>query len=232
MTGGKTLALTLHSHESTMAVEIAVQTAVIAGWTGRDVAKMEEHIRELEKLGVTRPAATPLFYLVAAARLTTADVIEASGEQSSGEVEFVLFQDKGGLYVGVGSDHTDRDVETYGVTVSKQMCDKPVAGHAWPYAEVADHWDELILRAWAVTKGERRLYQEGSVAAMRTPDDLIERYTESAGALAAGTVMFGGTLPAIGGIAPAARFEFELEDPVMGRRISHGYDISTLEIAG
>ena len=30
-------------------------------------------------IGVTRPAATPLFYRVAAARLTLADAIEASG---------------------------------------------------------------------------------------------------------------------------------------------------------
>jgi hypothetical protein len=44
--------------------------------------------------------------------------------------------------------------------------------------------------------------------------------------------MFGGTLPAIGSIQPAERFEFELEDPVLGRRISHGYDIVTLAIAG
>ena len=44
--------------------------------------EMEEHIQELEKLGVTRPAATPLFYRVAAARLTLANAIEASGGQS------------------------------------------------------------------------------------------------------------------------------------------------------
>jgi hypothetical protein len=67
---------------------------------------------------------------------------------------------------------------------------------------------------------------------MRTPDDLITRYTEGGAELAPGTVMFGGTLPAIGGIAPAERFEFELVDPVLGRRISHGYDILPLVIAG
>ncbi len=216
----------------TKPVEIAVAAAVIAGWTGRDVAKMEEHIRELEALGVKRPAATPLFYRVAAARLTLADAIEASGDQSSGEVEFVLIQGNDSLYVGAGSDHTDREVETYGITVAKQMCDKPMSREVWPYEEVATHWDELILRSWAVTAGARRLYQEGSIKAMRAPGDLISRYTDGADTLAPGTVMFGGTLPAIGGIQPAERFEFELEDPVLGRRISHGYDIVTLAIAG
>jgi hypothetical protein len=231
MAPGITLPLTLHGHDATMAVELSVTAAVIAGWTGRDVAKMEEHIAELEKLGVKRPAATPLFYRVAAARLTLAGAIEASGGQSSGEVEFVLFRDDDGLYVGVGSDHTDREVETYGVTVSKQMCDKPLASEVWPYNEVVGHWDELLLRSWAVEGGTRRLYQEGAVSAMRAPEDLMSRYTQGS-ELAPGTVMFGGTLPAIGGIAPAERFEFELEDPVLGRRISHGYDIVTLDIAG
>lgn len=226
------LALTRISESETKPIEIAIEHAVIAGWTGRDVAKMEEHIQELEKLGVTRPAATPLFYRVAAARLTQADAIEASGGQSSGEVEFVLIQNEDGLHVGVGSDHTDREVETYGVTVSKQMCDKPLSGEIWPYAEVAGHWDKLMLRSWAITDGARRLYQEGSVAAMRAPEDLIARYTDGGQALAPGTLMFGGTLPAIGGVAPADRFEFELEDPVLGRRLAHAYDIVVLPILG
>ena len=225
------LPLTLNSRSAHESISIAVEQVVIAGWTGRDAAKMEEHIQELEKLGVTRPTTTPLFYRVAAARLTLADAIEASGGQSSGEVEFVLLQDGNGLYVGVGSDHTDREAETYGVTVSKQMCDKPVASEVWPYAEVAGHWDELLIRSWAISGGARRLYQEGSVAAMRAPDDLIGRYSDGR-ALVPGTVMFGGTLPAIGGVAPAERFEFELADPVLERRISHGYDIIELPIAG
>ena len=232
MTAANILSLSLHSRNTRKEVNITVQTAVVAGWTGRDTVKMEEHIAELEKLGVKRPAATPLFYRVAASRLTMAEAIEASGKQSSGEVEFVLFQGDDGLYVGAGSDHTDREVETYGVTVSKQMCDKPLACSAWPYAEVVGHWDELMLRSWAMINGERRLYQEGSVAAIRSPDDLIARYMEGEDVLEPGTFMFGGTLPAIGGISPAPRFEFELEDPVLKRRISHGYDIISLPIAG
>jgi hypothetical protein len=42
--------------------------------------------------------------------------------------------------------------------------------------------------------------------------------------------MFGGTLGAIGGIRSAARFDMELEDPVLGRRIQHGYDIEPLPV--
>jgi hypothetical protein len=73
------------------------------------------------------------------------------------------------------------------------------------------------------------LYQEGQLAALRTPRDLIERRPDG-GYLPPGTVMFGGTLGAIGGIRPATRFEMELEDPVLGRRMQHGYEVVCLPV--
>jgi len=86
------------------------------------------------------------------------------------------------------------------------------------------------LRSHAVIEGKRVLYQEGSVAAMRHPQDLLARYSKAG--LAEGTLMFCGTLAVHGGIRPAARFEFELEDPVNGRTIQHGYDIVSLPNLG
>ena len=148
---------------------VQVDHLVIAGWTGRDKAAVEKHIAELEALGVKRPATTPIFYRASAARLTTDDSIEALGEASSGEAEFVLLQHGGRLWVGAGSDHTDREVEKYGVSVSKQMCDKPIAPAFWAYDEVAPHWDKLMLRAYIAENGERTLYQEGPVTAMLDP---------------------------------------------------------------
>ena len=225
------LTFTIHRNGKPSTETVAVRHAVIAGWTGRDVAAVEKHIQELEALGVARPASTPIFYRIAASRLTTATAIEVPGEQSSGEVEFVLVQYGGAVYVGVGSDHTDRKVETYNVTVSKQMCEKPIAPELWAFEDVAAHWDQLILRSWAWDGGIKTLYQEGAVAAMRAPDELTRLYT-AGGGLPDGTAMFGGTLAAKGGIRPAPRFEFELEDPVRGRRIRHGYDIATLPVVG
>jgi hypothetical protein len=155
----------------------------------------------------------------------------AVGETSGGEVEFVLLAHDGALWVGAGSDHTDREVEKYGVTVSKQLCDKPIAREFWPYDEVAPHWDRLVLRAHVIENGSRVLYQEGTVAAMIAPKDLISRYGKS-GELAPGTVMFGGTLAAEGGVRPTNEFAFELEDPVLGRKISHAYKVNALPILG
>jgi len=209
---------------------VSVEHAVIAGWTGRDSAAVEKHIKELEVLGVKRPATTPIFYRVAASRLTTDDSIEVMGSASSGEVEFVLLQWQGRLWIGTGSDHTDREVEAYGVTVSKQMCEKPLAPQFWAFDDVAAHWDTLVLRSFATIAGKRTLYQEGSVAAMRHPEDLIARYAKSG--LAEGTLMFCGTLAVHGGLRPAERFEFELEDPVRGRKIHHGYSVVSLPNLG
>jgi hypothetical protein len=66
---GRILPLRLQERESDpRSADVAVQQAVIAGWTGRDVAAVEKHVKELEALGVKRPATTPIFYRVAAAR--------------------------------------------------------------------------------------------------------------------------------------------------------------------
>lgn len=225
------LALTLQDGTRARTEDIAVDQAVIAGWTGRDPIAVEKHIRELEALGVKRPATAPIFYRVSASRLTTADTIEAIGEKSGGEVEFVLLQHGGRLWVGAGSDHTDREVETYGVTVSKQMCEKPIAPVFWPYEEVAAHWDRLTLRAHVAADGARVPYQEGAVSAMMHPMELIARHAGKR-SLPEGTIMFCGTLAARGGVRPTPGFAFELEDPVLGRKIAHAYRVRTLPILG
>ena len=196
---------------------------VIAGWTGRDEAALRKHIRELEAIGVKPPKTTPIFYRVAATLFTHADEIQVSGPDTSGEVEFVLMQTDSELRVAVGSDHTDRKAETIGVSLSKQLCAKPVSRETWRYEEVQPHWEKLVLRSWS----DGELYQEGSVAAMRSPEDLLARYP-----LEPGWAMFGGTLAAKGGIRPGKVFRMELEDPVRGRRLAHEYSIRVLPVEG
>jgi hypothetical protein len=210
---------------------VTIDQLVIAGWTGRDPAAVEKHIRELEALGVRRPASTPIFYRVAVARLVLEETIEVSGTQSSGEVELLLLQSAGRLWVGVGSDHTDREVEAYGVTVSKQMCEKPLARQFWPYDDVRAHWDALTLRS-SIQEGSQWVpYQQGHATAFLPPHDLIRRFT-GADALPEGTLMFCGTLGAIGGVRPAEHFAFELEDPILKQKIGSHYRAVTLRVAG
>ncbi|HEX8168396.1 MAG TPA: DUF2848 domain-containing protein [Beijerinckiaceae bacterium] len=203
-------------------------TLVIAGWTGRDEAALRHHIEELAAIGVPRPSSVPVFYRVAASNLLQAGRLEVLGPDTSGEAEPVIVALADGLWLGLGSDHTDRKAESMGIALSKQLCGKPLGTALWRLAEVEPHWDRLVLRSWATIGGERLLYQEGPLSHMRPPSDLMARYGRSP--LPAGTVMFGGTLGAIGGIRPGTRFEMELEDPVLGRRMAHAYDVACLPV--
>jgi hypothetical protein len=218
------------NNEDGSAIDVMIDTLIIAGWTGRDPMAMEAHIVELEKLGVKRPAAMPIFYRGAAQLLTQAPVIEVVGDHSSGEAEPVVFKLQDGLWLGIGSDHTDRKVETIDITISKQLCAKPVGKTLWRFDSVAGHWDELIIRSYATRNGKRHLYQEGPLSKMRHPDDLTARYGVET--LPAGAAMFCGTLAVHGEIASSDEFDIELEDPVHKRKMSHSYRITTLPLAG
>jgi hypothetical protein len=223
------LRFTRHSRAGTDVVEVAPDALVIAGWAGRDEAALKHHIEELAAIGVPRPSSVPVFYRCAASILTQGARLEVLGGASSGEVEPVIVALPDGLWLTVGSDHTDRAAETHGIALSKQMCGKPVAGELWRLDEVAEHWDAIEIASHAVIEGERVAYQAGTLAALRPPADLIARW-RGGSALAPGTVMFGGTLGAIGGIRPASRFEMTLTDRARGRTIHHAYDVVALPV--
>lgn len=210
-------------------IAVEIDNLIIAGWAGRDAAAIEHHIEELAALGIPRPSTTPVYYRVAAANLTQAERFVVLGPDSSGEVEPFIVSLADGLWIGVGSDHTDRKAEAAGIALSKQLCGKPVGTQLWRYEEVEPHWDWLMLRSYATIDGVRTLYQESEVASLRTPRDLIRKHT-GAYTLPAGTAMYCGTPAAIGGIRPAARFEMELEDPVLGRTLRHAYDVEVLPV--
>ena len=207
---------------------------VIAGWTGRDVEALNHHIEELKAIGVQPPSQVPIYYRVSAAMLTQADRIQVLGDDSSGEVEPVLVGTTDRLWVTLGADHTDRKVESYGIAVSKQMCAKPIGRTAWRFEEVEPHWDRLVLRSYVSEAGKRVLYQEGPLANIRPPRELIAGWHRGnkgdAKRLPAGVAMFCGTMGASGGIRPSPRFEMELEDPVLGRKLTHSYHVQSLPI--
>jgi hypothetical protein len=208
----------------------AVDHLVLAGWAGRDQAAVEAHIRELEALGTARPTRTPVFYRVAASLLTSANAIEVVGTETSGEVEVVLVQRRDGLWVGLGSDHTDRRLERTSVALAKQLCAKVVAPTLWRFDDLGPHWDDIALRSWAHRDGRRELYQDGTLAAILPPEQLLAKYAEIGEPIAAGGAMFSGTIATITEIAPADEFEMELHDPVLNRRVHHRYRIGTLPV--
>jgi Protein of unknown function (DUF2848) len=218
-----------HSRNGIDRVEVEPEALIVAGWTGRDEAALRHHIEELAAIGVPRPSSVPVFYRNSTANLTQSSRLQVLGPHTSGEVEPVVVTLDDGLWLGLGSDHTDRKAETSGIALSKQLCAKVLANALWFFDDVAGHWDDLTLRAYATIDGQRVKYQEGRLSAMRHPSDLIAKIASGA-TLPRGTVMFCGTLGAIGGIRPATRFEMTLEDPVRDRTITHAYEIEALPV--
>src|ERR1700722_10777388 len=186
------LPFTIDAQGTTTPLTLAIDQAVIAGWTGRDPVARDKHIAELEAIGIAPPASPPFSYRVSVRRATPEHRIEVCGGYSSGEVEFVLIGWQGRTFVGTGSDHTDRKVESYSVTVSKQMCDKVVAPVLWEIEDVIGHWDRMILRAHATIGGARVLYQEGTLDHILPVEQLI-RGCFGDTRLPDGCAMFGGT---------------------------------------
>ena len=201
---------------------VVINSLIIAGWTGRNVEAMEAHISELEKLGVSRPTKTPTFYRCAVEQLTMEREFQVIGTDSSGEIEFFILSLDDGYWVGLGSDHTDRAVEVIDVTVSKQMCAKPIAKKLWRYDDIIDHWNDLTLKSYIIVDGKEEEYQEGLVTTMKDPKDLIALYTGGK-KLLPGTLMFCGTLAVSGGVRSADIFQASLIDPILDRKIEFSY---------
>ena len=228
MTNAPALQFLVHETSGAVtALPFSAGRLVIAGWVGRDEASLRHHIQELASIGIAPPSRTPLFYAAAAGLLTQESVLEVLGSETSGEVEPLLILADGETFVGVGSDHTDRQAEAWSVPHSKQLCGKPAARDLWRFGDVAPHWDRIVLRAWIPgASGGWELYQEGAVAGLRRPDELAAL----AGGLAPGSAMLCGTLGAIGGVRPAAGFRMQLHDPILGRSIEHAYRVAALPV--
>ena len=59
------------------------------------------------------------------------------GPDTSGEVEPVIVALSDGLWIGLGSDHTDRKAETMGIALSKQLCGKVMGPALWRFDEIS-----------------------------------------------------------------------------------------------
>jgi len=221
---------------STRLLAVEPKNFVISGWTGRDAAAIQHHIEELEALGVPRPSAVPLYYRASQDLLSQSGVVQVLGPESSGEAEPALFFADGEWWLTVGSDHTDRQVESYSVAVSKQMCPKPVATSAWRWRDIAARQDDIVLESRIHEGGEWVTYQCGTLASIRPLESLRDGYFSAAGADAQdGHVQFCGTLGAIPnaqgqGIRPAGLMEVSLRDLLLKRAIVHRYSVQALPV--
>lgn len=195
-----------------------VKLILCLGFAGRDQSKVREHIRELEAIGVECPTKTPVIYPVSGLLATTADVIQVVGADTGPEVEFAFLPYQGRLLVGLASDQTDRSLERVSIYKSKQICPKPLSSVLWDFEDLADHWDELILRSWVHTGAEETLYQDSPASALLPVPTIMEHVRQEYPNLE-GVLILSGTVPTLGGLATPAKFAALLSDPALNREM-------------
>ncbi len=211
-------------------LEFQVKRMVNGGYVGRNQEEVRHHIEELAKKGIPGPSSTPTLYPVSRRSLTQASSIEVFGEETSGEAEFVLLvENEKEIYVGVGSDHTDRKLEQFDIAWSKNICPNVISKKVWSFHDVIPHWDEIILRSWATRDGKRSLYQEAPLRSILPPKELISFVRSKVQGELDHVVIFSGTIGSLKGeLIFGEKFEAELEDPVSGDRLSVIYSVVPL----
>jgi hypothetical protein len=226
--------LNLLAHDQTgnaTQLNFSVRRLLLAGFTGRNQKVAMKHVEELRAHGVVAPKKIPSFYALPNHLVATGDELEVYGKQTSGEVEPVLLFHERKIYLGVGSDHTDRELEKDSIGKSKVMCRKILAPEVWPYDDVKGRWGKLVLRSWIGDSKKRSLYQHAPLAVFIPPEKLMQmtrRYVRDASL--DGMVLFLGTVPISGsGFGFAPTFSGELVDEARQRKLSFSYRVKVVD---
>lgn len=208
----------------------SVSSVYCIGYSGSDSKKVKAHIDELAELGIPKPPEIPMLYPVRISNLNQNGSIEIIGSKTSGEAEIVLIfgETESEIYVSVGSDHTDRELESVDINKSKQVCDKPLANQAWPLSKLVDGWNELKLVSKVLINGRWEAYQEQNVTAILPLNEILA-YLNKKSLDLKNSVVFAGTVPLLNGFKYGDGYEVELVDPINNKSISCKYFVKNLE---
>jgi hypothetical protein len=229
----KLLELSVVSGKQVTPLQFSVKRMVNGGYVGRNLEAVRAHIEELRREGVSPPSSVPMIFPVLSHNITTADEIEVVGGKTSGEAEFVLLLDGQRIYVGVGSDHTDRDLERYSIVKSKQICHNVLSSRVWRYDEIESYWDDLLIQSWTkATEGEEWvLYQKGPLRTILSAPEIMGLVrSRSKGIQTDGLVIFSGTIPTLTKeMIFGCAFRTELIDSRLGRSLTCEYKVLRLD---
>jgi 2-keto-4-pentenoate hydratase/2-oxohepta-3-ene-1,7-dioic acid hydratase in catechol pathway len=229
----KRLSLKLVGKEGTSPLRFTIRRMINAGYVGRNRSAVMAHIEELRREGIPPPPSVPLVFPVMSHNITTSNRIEVVSSKTSGEAEYVLLIGGGKIYVGVGSDHTDRELEKASIVQSKQVCQNIVSSAVWDYGDVQSTWDDFILRSWVKEEGSEGevLYQSAALSSIIHPEELM-KFVQSrvTGGIGEGTVIFSGTVPVVADrMIYGGHFRCELTSPRSGRSLGCGYQVHVLD---
>jgi hypothetical protein len=208
---------------------------VNAGYTSRDQETVKRHIEEHKKEATPAPESTPTAYEVNTKLIyfdDEVDEIEVIGNRTSGEGEFVLLCDREEIYVGIGSDHTDRELEVISIIKSKQICPNIMSRRVWRLREVRRDWDEMMLRSWVKNdNGMKILYQEASLSKIMRPENLmafIQNKLDDRNL--SGMIIYSGTIPILTeNTNYNDYFEVDLLNPKTGQKLGCSYAVRILD---
>lgn len=206
-----------------------VKKIVNAGYTGRNQEEVQKHIDELKEKGIPGPDEIPTYFPKFRDRLTQAEEVEALDEKGhTGEAEYVLLCAGNEIYVAAGSDHTDRLVEQTSIPKAKQVYPNFISKDVWKLSEVRDHFDQIILRGVVVNNGIESVFQEVPLSALLSPDELFALVNEIV-TDTEGLAIFSGTVGTLVDLDCTPVFRTELDDPVLGRKLSCSYRMKTID---
>jgi hypothetical protein len=202
-----------------------------AGYVGKNQEEVRRHIEELAAKGIQGPKSIPVLFPVVCHALTTGSMIEVYGNETSGEVEYVLcVVSEDEVYVGLGSDHTDRHLEETDIPRSKQICPNLMSRTVWPLGEVEEHWDDLLISASVVKNAEAILYQEGRLGLLLNPAELMAFVKTKISGPLQNLIIFSGTMGTLTGeFVFGESFEAKLIDEKTNRRLEISYDVRPLD---
>jgi len=229
----KQLNLVISREVQDISLQFNVKRMINAGYVGRNIEAVQAHIDELSLEGVPAPASIPMIFPVLSENITTKRKIEVVGDRTSGEVEFVVLFHEEKVYIGVGSDHTDRELESVSISKSKQICENVISKIVWDFDDVKDRWDSLSIRSWVKTDESdgKILYQDALLGSIISADDLIDLVKlKLKDSQTDGLIIYSGTVPIVTDkMNFGDYFKCEIADPKTGRSLVCEYEVEKLE---
>ena len=225
------LDLVLESNQGSRELAFRYSRMVNAGYVGKNQEEVRRHIEELAAKGIPGPKSVPVLFPVVCNMLSLDPAIEVYGNETSGEVEYVLcIVTEGEVYVGLGSDHTDRHLEESDIPRSKQICPNVMGRAVWPLAEIEGHWDDLLITASVKKDGKENLYQEGRLGLLLNPAELMSFVKSKIPGPLENLIIFSGTMGTLTGeFVFGEKFSAGLMDEKLNRRLEISYDVRPLD---
>jgi len=229
--------MTVHGRSGKVQRSLPVGSVSGARFCSRNVEGMRKEMDEqLERDGRFTMATltNPSIFHLGRYLLTQSPDFEVQGSMTGGEAEVVAIRDGREIFISVGSDQCDRELDPLFPDKPKQMCPHPLARTAWPYEEVRPHWDELRIFSHVVVGEHTVPLQDSKISELVDLDYLLKM--DEVRSLADPMVLYCGCgsfldsvdetvqrldLPPETALGVGDSFLVGLNDPVLDRTIQH-----------